>query len=137
MTTTAGAPADIVQIMGATPDNGLRQYNVSVNEARPAGNTLQSVSFVPTSIIAGRSATGTVTFTGAMPDGAVVQLTSSNPAVAQVPQETVVSANKPSGTFNLSTSSTLTTPTTVTITAKWINVTKTATVTVSPGTPPA
>jgi hypothetical protein len=136
MTTTPG-PADIVQITAATPDNGLRQYNVSVNEAQPAGPTLTAVSFVPTAIVAGRNATGTVTFTGAMRDGAVVQLTSSNPAVAQVPVETTVSANQSTGTFNLSTSSSVTSPTTVTITAKWINVTKTTTITVSPGAPPA
>jgi hypothetical protein len=72
-----------------------------------------------------------------MTDGAVVQLSSSNPAVAQVPQETVVSANQSTGTFNLSTSSAVTSPTSVTITAKWINVTKTTTITVSPGAPPA
>lgn len=136
MTTTVG-PAEIVQITAATPDNGLRQFNVSVNEAQPAGNTLQSVSFIPSSIIAGRNATGTVKFTGPMPDGAVVQLTSSKPSVAQVPLETVVSANQSSGAFNLSTSSTVTVPTTVTITAKWINVIKTTTITVSPGTAPA
>ncbi len=65
-----------------------------------------------------------------MTNGAVVQLQSSNPAVAQVPQETVVSANQSSGTFNLSTSSTVTSPTTVTITAKWIDVTRTTTITV-------
>jgi hypothetical protein len=137
MTTTASAPAEIVQITAATPDNGLRQFSVSVNPAQPAGPTLSSVSFVPSSIVAGQNATGTARFTGPMPDGAVVQLTSSNPAAAQVPQETVVSANTSTATFNLSTSSTVTTPTTVTVTAKWINVTKTTTITVSPGTPPA
>lgn len=137
LTTSASAPAEIVQITAATPDNGLRQYNVSVNPSQPAGNTLTSVSFIPSSIVAGQNATGTARFSGPMPDGAVVQLTSSNPAVAQVPQETVVSANTSSATFNLSTSSSVTTATTVTITAKWINVTKTTTITVSPGTAPA
>jgi hypothetical protein len=137
MTTSASAPAEIVQITAVTPDNGSRPYNVSVNPAQPPGNTLASVSFVPSSIIAGQNATGTAKFTGPMFDGAVVQLTSSNPAVAQVPQETVVSANTSSAIFNLSTSSTVTTPTLVTITAKWINVTKTTTITVKPGAPPA
>ena len=136
MTTTATAPAEIVQITAATPDNGLRTYNVSVNPAQPAGPTLSSVSFVPTSIVAGQNATGTVRFTGPMTDGAVVQLSSSNPAVAQVPQETVVSANQSTGTFNLATSA-VSAPTSVTITAKWINVTKTTTITVAPGAPPA
>ena len=137
LTTTASAPAEIVQIWAWSPDNSLRMYNVSVNPAQPAGNTLTSVSFIPSSIIAGQNATGTAKFSGPMPDGANVQLTSSNPAVAQVPQETVVSANTSSAIFNLSTSSTVTTPTTVTITAKWINVTKTTTITVMPGVAPA
>jgi hypothetical protein len=137
MTTSASAPAEIVQITAVTPDNGARPYNVSVNPAQPAGNTLTSVSFVPSSIVAGQNATGTAKFSGPMPDGAVVQLTSSNPAVAQVPQETVVSANTSSAIFNLSTSSTVTTATSVTITAKWINVTKTTTITVKPGVAPA
>ncbi|HTN25511.1 MAG TPA: hypothetical protein VL120_16090 [Solirubrobacteraceae bacterium] len=137
LTTTASAPAEIVQIWAWSPDNSLRMYNVSVNPAQPAGNTMTSVSFIPSSIVAGQNATGTVKFSGPMPDGANVQLTSSNPAVAQVPQETVVPANTSSAIFNLSTSSSVTTATTVTITAKWINVTKTTTITVAPGTAPA
>ena len=137
LTTNASAPAEIVQIWAWSPDNSLRMYNVSVNPAQPAGNTLTSVSFIPSSIVAGQNATGTAKFSGPMPDGANVQLTSSNPAVAQVPQETVVSANTSSAIFNLSTSSSVTTATTVTITAKWINVTKTTTITVMPGVAPA
>jgi hypothetical protein len=137
LTTNASAPAEIVQITAATPDNASRPYNVSVNAAQPPGNTLSSISFVPSSIVAGQNATGTVRFTGPMFDGAVVQLTSSNPAVAQVPQETVVPANTSTAIFNLSTSSSVTTATKVTITAKWINVTKTTTITVMPGVAPA
>jgi hypothetical protein len=137
LTTNAAAPAEIVQIWAWSPDNSLRMYNVSVNPAPPPGPTLQSVSFVPTSIVAGQNATGTVTFTGPMTQGANVQLTSSNPAVAQVPQETVVSANQATGTFNLSTSSTVTSSTTVTVTANWLGIKKTTTITVSPGQAPA
>ena len=122
--------------MGATPDNISRIHNLSVNAATPAGPSLSSVSFVPTSIVAGQNATGTVRFSGAMSQGAVVQLSSSNPAVARVPQETVVSANTSTSTFNLATSAT-TTATPVTITARWFGVTRTTTITVKPGTPPA
>ncbi len=137
LTTNAAAPPEIVQIWAWSPDNSLRTYNVSVNPATPAGPTLQSVSFVPTSIVAGRNATGTVRFTGPMTQGANVQLTSSNPAVAQVPSETTVSANQSTSTFNLSTSSTVTSPTTVTITANWLGNKKTTTITVAPGQAPA
>jgi hypothetical protein len=136
ITSDAAAPPTIVQIMGATSDNISRTHNLSVNAATPAGPSLQSVSFVPTSIVGGQNATGTVRFTAPMTQGAVVQLSSSNPAVARVPQETVVSANASTGTFNLATS-TVTTATAVTISARWFAVTRTATITVSPGTPAA
>jgi hypothetical protein len=136
ITSNASAPPTIVQIMGATPDNISRTHNLSVNAATPAGPSLSSVSFVPTSVVGGQNATGTVRFTGSMTQGASVQLFSSNPSVAQVPQETVVNANSSSGTFNLATSP-VSASTTVTITARWFDVTRTATITVTPGTPPA
>jgi hypothetical protein len=136
ITSNAGAPATIVQIMGATPDNISRTHNLSVNAATPAGPSLSSVSFVPTTVIAGQNATGTVRFTGAMAQGAVVQLSSSNASVARVPQETVVSANTATSTFNLATS-TVTTGTDVTITATWFGVTRTTVIRVNPGAPPA
>ncbi|WP_157546630.1 hypothetical protein [Hamadaea tsunoensis] len=130
--TNAAAPPTIVQItawVGNTP----RSANLSVNAATPPGPSLSSVSFVPSTVVAGQNATGTVTFTGTMAQGAVVQLSSSDSSVAQVPSETVVSAGRSSGTFNLST----TAAGTVTITARWFGVTRTTTVTVTPGTPPA
>ena len=136
ITSNAAAPPTIVQIMGATADNISRTHNLSVNAATPAGPSLQSVSFVPTSIVGGQNATGTVRFTAPMTQGAVVQLSSSNPAVARVPQETVVSANTSTSTFNLATS-TVSAATSVTITARWFAITRTATVTVAPGVPPA
>jgi hypothetical protein len=136
ITSNAAAPPAIVQIMGATPDNISRTHNMSVNAATPVGPTLSSVSFVPTSIVGGQNATGTARFTAAMAQGAVVQLFSSNPAIARVPQETVVNANTATSTFNLATS-TVATATNVTITARWFGVTKTTTITVKPGAPPA
>ena len=136
ITSSDTAPPTIVQITAATPDNISRTHNLSVNAATPAGPSLSSVTFVPTSVVGGQNATGTVRFTGPMTQGAVVQLSSSNPAVARVPQETVVSANASTSTFNLATS-TVSTSTAVTITATWFGVTRTATITVTPGTPPA
>lgn len=136
ITSNAAAPPTIVSIMGATPDNISRTHNLSVNAATPAGPSLDTVSFVPTSIIGGQNATGTVRFTAPMQQGAVVQLSSSDPAIARVPQETVVSANARTSAFNLATS-TVSTARAVTITAKWFGVTRTTTVTVRPGTPPA
>ena len=74
-------------------------------------------------------------FTGAT-NGAVVQLSSSNPAVAQVPAETVVNAGAASGAFNVTTSP-VTAATNVTITARWFGITRTTTLRVTPGAPPA
>src|SRR5436190_443947 len=95
--------------------------------ALPAGvraeGIISAVSVTPSTISGGSSATGTVAFTGPMPDAANVQLSSSNPAAASVPAETVVSANASSGTFNVSTT-VVTANTTVTITANWFSVTK-------------
>jgi hypothetical protein len=136
ITSTASAPATNVQITGATPDNISRTHILSVNAATPAGPSLTSVSFVPTSVVAGQNATGTVRFSGAMTQGAVVQLSSSNPAIARVPQETVVSVNSSGSTFNLATSATSTTQL-VTITATWFGVSRATTITVKPGAPPA
>src|SRR3954451_20094439 len=135
ITSNAAAPPTIVQIMGATADNISRTHNLSVTAATPAGPSLSSVSFIPTLIVGGQNATGTVRFTAPMTQGAVVQLSSSQPSVARVPQEIVVSANSSTSTFNLATS-TVATPSTVTITASWFGFTRTATITVTPGAPP-
>ena len=104
ITSNAAAPPTIVQIMGATPDNISRTYNLSVNPATPAGPSLSSVSFVPTSIVGGQNATGTVRFTGPMSAGRRRAAVEQQPAIARVPQETVVSANTSTSTFNLATS---------------------------------
>ena len=136
ITSNAAAPPTNVQITGATPDNGSRSHTLSVNAATPAGPSLSAISFVPTSIVGGQNATGTVRFTAPMVQGAVVQLSSSNPAIARVPQETVVSANTSTSTFNLATSA-VSSPTPVTVTATWFGVSRSTTITVTPGNPPA
>jgi hypothetical protein len=136
ITSNAAAPPENVTITGATPDNGSRSHTLSVNAATPAGPSLSAISFVPTSIVGGQNATGTVRFTASMTQGAVVQLSSSNPAIARVPQETVVSANTSTSTFNLATSA-VSSPTPVTITATWFGVTRSTTITVTPGQAPA
>lgn len=132
--TNAAAPPTIVQLtawVGNTP----RSANLSVNAATPAGPSLTSVSVVPNRLTGRSPATGTVRFSGAT-DGAVVQLSSSNPAVVQVPSETTVDGGKSSGAFPVTTSA-VSASTAVTITAKWFNVTRTTTMTVIPGAPAA
>jgi len=134
ITSNAAAPFTPVQITAAV-DNVPRRANMEVNPAPPAGPTLKSVSAVPTTIVGTANSTGTVAFTGVMTQGAVVDLSSSNPAVASVPSETVVSQNRTTSTFNIATSR-VAAATPVRITATWFGKTATVTVTVTPGTPP-
>jgi hypothetical protein len=129
----AAAPATIVQItawVGNTP----RTANLSVNPAPPAGPTLSSVSVTPTSTTGGSGVTGTASFTGSMSDGAGVQMASSDPAVASVPSEVVISAGAASSTFAVTTQP-VTVQTSVTLTATWFGVTRSTTLTLNPGPP--
>jgi hypothetical protein len=130
--TNAAAPETIVSItawVGNTP----RTASLWVNAATPGGPTLTSVSFVPATVTGGSAATGTVRFS-ATTDGRVVQLSSANPAVVQVPAEVVVNGGQASGAFPLTTAAVSVT-TAVVVTARWFGVTRTATMTVTPGAP--
>jgi hypothetical protein len=131
--TNAAAPPTIVTITAAV-QNVPRTANLSVNAATPPGPSLSSVSVNPSNLVGGSPATGTITFTG-VTNGAVVQLSSNNPAVVQVPSEAVVNGGASSAAFPVSTSG-VTATTTATINATWFAVTRTTTVTLSPGAPP-
>ena len=130
ISSNAAAPPTGVQITAAV-GNAIRSANISVNSAPPAGPSLSSVSFSPASVTGGSATTGTVKFSGAT-DGRVVQLSSSNPAVVQVPSETSVDGGQASGAFPVTTAPVSTT-TTATVTANWFGIRRTATVTVVPG----
>ncbi|MEA2380905.1 MAG: hypothetical protein QOH72_876 [Solirubrobacteraceae bacterium] len=134
ISTNAAAPPTIVQITAWT-GNTPRSASLSVNPARPAGPSLSAVSVVPKTLTGGSPATGTITFTGAT-DGANVQLQSSNPALVQVPAERVVNQGKATAAFPITTSA-VSANTTVTITAKWFDLTRTTTITLTPGPPAA
>jgi hypothetical protein len=105
--TNAAAPATIVQITAAI-QNVPHMANLSVNAATPPGPSLSSVSVTPSSLTGGSPATGTVAFNG-VTNGATVQLSSSNPAVVQVPAETVVNG----GAFAVTTSAVSTSTTAI------------------------
>ena len=132
--TSNPAAAPIIVQITAWVGNTPRTANLSVNPAPPAGPTLSSVSVSPTSTTGGSGVTGTVTFSGPMNDGAGVQLSSSDPAVASVPSEVVVSKGASSSTFAVTTSS-VTVQTSVTITATWFGSKRSTTLTVNPGAP--
>jgi hypothetical protein len=134
ISTNAAAPDTIVQITAWT-GNTPRSADLSVNPARPAGPSLTSVSVIPSTLTGASPATGTVKFTGPT-DGATVQLSSSNPALVQVPAEQVVNQGKASAAFPVTTKP-VSANTTVTITAKWFDITRTTTITLTPGPPAA
>jgi hypothetical protein len=132
VTTSADAPETGVQIW-AFVGNIIRSYNITVNPAPPAGPSLSSVSVTPASMTGGSPATGTVQFNGT-PDAAVVQLSSSDPSVLQVPATALVPRGRSSGAFAVTTSP-VTATTTATITANWFGIIRTTTVTITPGAP--
>ena len=70
----------------------------------PTGPFIASVTFVPSRIGGGGPLTGTVTLRSVATQGAIVTLTSSNPAVVQVPSEVVIGANASSAAFPVTTS---------------------------------
>ena len=95
--------------------------------------TLSSVIVSPTSVIGGTSATGTVKLNGPAPSsGAVVNLSSSNTAAAQVPARVAVAANATTATFTVATSP-VSANASVTISGTYI-ATRTATLTVTAAT---
>ena len=106
---------------------------VNINPV-PSGPVLQSITFAPNPVQGGSPATGTVTF-ATVTDGAGVSLTSSNPAVVQVPASALVPGGKATGAFPVATSA-VTVSTTVTVTGTAFGVTRTATITVVPATGP-
>ena len=95
--------------------------------------TLSSVTRSPTSVIGGTSSTGTVTLNGQAPaGGAVVTLSSSNTAAAQVPASVTVPAGATTATFTVTTSP-MASNTSVTISGIY-GVTRTTTLTVTAAT---
>src|SRR5216684_1570706 len=107
-----------------------------LSSAAPASVTLSSLSVNPASVTSRNSSTGTVTLSGAAPSGdAVVALSSSNTTAARVPSSVTVAAGATSATFTVSTSA-VAASTTVSISGTYGGVTRSASLTVTPGPPP-
>ncbi|MCX7993793.1 MAG: S8 family serine peptidase [Fimbriimonadales bacterium] len=104
----------------------------AVGGGGPTQPTLDTLSLNPTTVVGGNSVTGTVTLTSAAPSGGfVVNLSSSNAAVASVPSSVTVPAGATSANFTVSTAA-VSSSTNVTITASAGGVSRTATLTVNP-----
>ena len=95
-----------------------------------AGTALDTLTTNPSSVTGGTSISATLVLTGSAPSGgAVVTLSSSNPAAAQVPASVTVPAGQTFRTFTVTTS-TVAAATPVTITATYRGSSRSATVTV-------
>jgi uncharacterized repeat protein (TIGR03803 family) len=141
-TDTTGISADIpatdldmAGVFPVTVSNPDTQAAISgpVNFTVTPALGVASLSFTPSIIAAGGTTTGTVTLSENAPDGgALVSLTSSNPAALPVPASVTVLAGATSATFTATASSSIESPTQVTVTASYNNTAQMATVTINP-----
>jgi len=98
----------------------------------PPPATLSTMDLNPSTVVGGNGSWGTVVLSvGAPEGGAVVALSSSDPAVASVPPNVTVPANGFTGGFNILTSKVAATRSIV-ITASYNGSTRTGTLTVTP-----
>ncbi len=105
-----------------------RTATLTVNPASTSV-TLQSLTISPTSVWGGSSATGTVRLSGPAPAGGVVVQLRSNSSRASVPSSVTVPAGATSANFTIRTKSAFSV-TTVTITATYNGVSRSAQLTV-------
>ncbi len=98
----------------------------------PAVVSLASLTLSATAAFGGHDATqGTVTLTAPAPAPTSIALSSSNPAVATVPPTLVIGQNATTGLFPVTTTA-VTTPTPVTISATYNGITSSVNLTVTP-----
>jgi hypothetical protein len=129
---TSGVTANTTAIVTATYNGASSQAQVTLTPQQPPA----SLTLSPTSTTgAGGSSFGTVTIASPSSTDEVLQVASSNPAVASVPNGVTIPAGSTTGGFNIFTTS-VTTQTVVTISVSGGGVTKTATLTVNPATAP-
>ncbi len=123
---------------GSTTALNVRLSGCTVSTPPPApAAALASVTLSPTSVQGGSTASGTVTLTAPAPSGgALVALSSSNPAAVTVPATMTVPAGVDSYVTFVSTSPVTSTSTSV-VSATYNGVTRTATMTVTPPPPPS
>ena len=130
--TISTTPVSMGSTANITATAGSVSRSASLQVTTPTATlTLSSVDVSPSSLASGATATGTVALSGlAGPGGASVTLTSSNTGAATVASSVTVPAGSQSATFAV-VGRTVTADTTVTITASYGGVTRTASVTVT------
>jgi hypothetical protein len=140
--TTATFPVNTTTVATSTPvtisatySGATRTASLTVTPAPPPPPTLSSVSLNPTSVVGGNSSTGTVTLSGAASTGGAQVALSSNNGAASAPPSVTVPAGATTATFPVNTT-TVASSTTVTISAVYSGVTRTASLAVAPAPPP-
>jgi hypothetical protein len=128
---TSPVNANTVATVTANYNGVAAQAQVTLTPQQPPA----SLTLSPTSTTGlGGSSFGTVTVASPSSTDQILQVTSSNPAVASVPSGVVIPAGSTAGGFNIFTSS-VSTQTVVTISVSGGGVTKTANLTVNPEAP--
>ena len=128
--TNSGLIMNTVNVKATQGDPSLVNNSAKLTtEVRPE---LSSIQLNPSSVIGGKMAVATVTLNGPAPaSGAVVNLQSSNTAVATVPSKLTIPAGVTSRTFNVKTTA-VASNATANISATYDGLTKSATLTVTP-----
>ncbi|NUR78493.1 MAG: hypothetical protein HOQ28_19680 [Thermoleophilia bacterium] len=118
----------------AGPWSAVRSFTP---QAAPPPAVLSTMDINPATVVGGNNSSGTVVLSTPAPaNGAVVTLSSSNPAVASVPATVTVPPVGFTGSFTITTSP-VSANVTVVITASYNGTTRTGTLTVTPpGAPP-
>lgn len=124
VTTSGVASPTLATISGSY--NGTQSADLTITPAALAG-----VSMNPAAVTGGTSTTGTVTLTGAAPDGGITVALSNDSASATAPASVTVPAGSSSATFTVTTAPVGNTAT-VTVTAVYNGVTKTTTFLINP-----
>ncbi len=134
-THTYSTADNFLVLLTVTDNQGASTVTVvTVMVAPPSSVNLASITFSPATVTGGGTATGTLTFDG-ITDGACVTLENSRPDVVTVPSRSCVSGNQSSGVFPVTTVAVIS-AIEATITGTVFGVTRTGTLTVSPGDPP-
>jgi hypothetical protein len=133
--TTSAVSATTTATITATYNGSSRSATLTITPAG-AGVTLNSVTISPSSVAGGNNTSGFVSLSaGAPAGGAVVALSSSDPAVASLPSSVTVGAGSTAWGFTVVTSAVSTTRS-LTISATYNGITRTAALTVTAATPP-
>ena len=119
----------------ASYNGATRTASLTVTPAG-AAVSLQQITVSPASVTGGSNTSAFVSLSGAAPTGgALVSLSSSNPAVVGVPPNVTVGAGSTAAGFTVTTAA-VSSATSVTITASYNGTSVTATATVTPAAPP-